>query len=157
RPWWRALAAAVLPLLMATFFFTFSRGAWVALVVGLLAAVALDPRRLQLLASLVVLAPWPALAVVLADRSHALTTTNSALAAASHQGHRLVVWIVVLSVLAGAAGLALGLVEPRIRVPHAARAAFAGALVLAVVAGVALVWAQWGSPPSLARKAYDSF
>ena len=35
RPSLRALSAAVLPLLMATFFFTFSRGAWIALVVGL--------------------------------------------------------------------------------------------------------------------------
>ncbi|HEY1370723.1 MAG TPA: O-antigen ligase family protein [Gaiellaceae bacterium] len=157
RPWRRALAAAALPLLMATFFFTFSRGAWVALVVGLVASVALDPRRLQLLASLVVVGLWPALAVLLADRSDALTTTNSAIADASHEGHRLVVWIVVLSVAAAAAAFALGLVEQRVQVPPVARLAFAVVLALAVVACVGVVWAQWGSPPSLARKAYDSF
>ncbi len=156
RPASRALSAAVLPLLMATFFFTFSRGAWIALVVGLLAACALDPRRLQLLAALVALAPWPALAAFLAYRSKALTTTTASLASASHQGHRLALWIVLLSLAAAAVGLALGLLEPRVEVPGSARRAFAGALALVAVVGLALVWAQWGSPPSLARKAYDS-
>jgi O-antigen ligase len=156
RPWSRALSAATLPLLMATFFFTFSRGSWIALLAGLLAAWALDPRRLQLLAALVVIGPWPALAVVLGDRSKALTTRTSSLAAASHQGHSLAVWIVVLSIVAAAAGLALGLLEPRVQVPRAARRGFAGAIALVVVAGLAVAWAHWGSPPSVARKGYDS-
>jgi O-antigen ligase len=157
RPWWRALAAAALPLLTATFFFTFSRGAWVALAVGLVAACALDPRRLQLLASLVALAPCAALTVLLAHRSGALTTTTSSLAAASHEGHRLALWIVVLSIAAAGVALTLGLVEPRMHVPRAARTTFALALALVVVAGLAVVWVHGGSPPSLARKAYDSF
>lgn len=156
RPSSRALSAAALPLLMATFFFTFSRGAWIALLLGLLAACALDPRRLQLLAALVALAPWPALAVVLGYRSKALTTTTSSLAAASHQGHRLVLWIVVLSLVAAAVGLALGLLEGRLQVPGTARRAFAAALALLAVVALALVWTHWGSPPSFARKAYDS-
>ena len=83
RPWSRAAAAAPLPLLMATFFFTFSRGAWVALACGILAACVIDPRRLHLLAGLLALAPWPLLAVVLADRSHALTTATAALSDAT--------------------------------------------------------------------------
>ena len=157
RPSWRALAAAALPLLMATFFFTFSRGSWIALLLGLIAAVALDPRRLQLLAALVVLGPWPALAAVLADRSKALTTTTSSLSSASHQGHSLAVWIVILSAVAAVAALALGLLEPRVRVPAVVRRAFAGVLALAVVVALAFVWAHWGSPSSLATRAYDSF
>ena len=45
----------LLVLLLPTFYFTFGRGAWIALAAGLVAAVAVDPRRLQLLASLLVL------------------------------------------------------------------------------------------------------
>ena len=60
----RALAAATLPLLAATIYFTFSRGAWYALVLGLVAAIAIDPRRLQLLAISLVLAPSTVYAIV---------------------------------------------------------------------------------------------
>src|SRR5689334_477969 len=44
----RGSAAAALLLLLPTMYFTFSRAAWLALAVGLVAAVAVDPRRLQL-------------------------------------------------------------------------------------------------------------
>jgi hypothetical protein len=104
-----------------------------------------------------VVGPWPALAAVLADRSKALTTTTSSLSSASHQGHSLAVWIVVLSAVAAVAALALALLEPRVRVPAVARRAFAGVLALAVVVALAFVWAHWGSPSSLATRAYDSF
>ena len=45
----RVLSGATLPLLFSTVYFTFSRGAWIAGALGLAAAVAVDPRRLQLL------------------------------------------------------------------------------------------------------------
>ena len=60
----RALAAATLPLFAATIYFTFSRGAWYALALGLIAAIAVDPRRLQFLAIGLLLAPWTVLAIV---------------------------------------------------------------------------------------------
>lgn len=44
----RTAAAASLPVMAATLYFTFSRGAMLALAVGLVVAVAADPRRLQL-------------------------------------------------------------------------------------------------------------
>ena len=68
----RALAGAALPILLATTYFTFSRGAWLALGVGLVVAVAIDPRRLHLLAVALVLAPASGLAVWLASRQDAL-------------------------------------------------------------------------------------
>ena len=40
-------AAASLPVLATTLYLTFSRGAWGALGVGLVATIALDPRRLR--------------------------------------------------------------------------------------------------------------
>jgi len=53
----RVLAGASLPLLLATVYFTFGRAAWSALGVGLVLAITLDARRLQLTASLVAVAP----------------------------------------------------------------------------------------------------
>ena len=157
RPWLRALAAAPLPLLAATCFFTFSRGAWLALALGILAACALDPRRLQLVAGLLALAPWPAITMVLADRSHALTTAGALVADASREGQHLAFWIVALGVVSALVAFAFGVVEGRVLVPRTLRAAFAGVLVLAVAGGAAAVWNRWGSPATLARRAYDSF
>ena len=52
-------AASAVPLAL-TCYFTFSRGAWLALAAGLLVALVLDPRRLQLALTVAVIAPWPA-------------------------------------------------------------------------------------------------
>ena len=89
RPIWRALAGASVAILAPTFFFTFSRGAWVALAIGLIAAVALDARRLQLVTTLFALAPAAVLTVWLGSRQEALTTVDAPLAAATREGHRL--------------------------------------------------------------------
>ena len=77
RPIWRALAGASVAILAPTFFFTFSRGAWVALAIGLIAAVALDARRLRL-TTLFALAPAAVLTVWLGSRQEALTTHRRA-------------------------------------------------------------------------------
>src|SRR5579872_7514608 len=70
----RALAAAALPFLAACVYFTFSRGAWYALVLGLVATIAVDPRRLQLLAGGAILAIFPALGIADARTKAGLTT-----------------------------------------------------------------------------------
>src|SRR4051812_2438868 len=58
----RALGAAAVPPLATALYFTFSRGSIVALLVGLAAAAALDPQRLQLLSGVLVVAPATVLA-----------------------------------------------------------------------------------------------
>jgi O-antigen ligase len=62
------LAAAPAPLLAATLYLTFGRGAWLALAVGLAVAVAVGPGRLQHATTAVGLAIPAALAVLAADR-----------------------------------------------------------------------------------------
>ena len=100
----RALAGAALPLLFSTIYFTFSRGAWIAAAIGLAIAVAADPRRLQLLLAGLVLAPASALAVLLSSHQDALTRTDAPLSAASDDGHRLAVYLLVLVGWLGARG-----------------------------------------------------
>ena len=153
----RILAAASLPVLTATIYFTFSRGAWIAAAVGLVAAAALDPRRLQLLAAALVLTPASALAVLLASRQDALTRTDAPLAAASREGHRLALYIVLLVVAGALAGAAFAFADDRVRPSRNARAAFAGALALVLVVALGAAFVRYGGPITLVDKGYDSF
>jgi hypothetical protein len=153
----RALAAASTLILIAAFYFTFSRGAWISLAVGLLTAVMLDPRRLQLIGALLVVGPWPALAVWLASRSEPLTREGTGLSAASHAGHRYALELVLLAAAAAATTLVFTVLERRVHVPQALRLAYAGALVLVVAAALAVVVVRFGSPPTIARNLYRGF
>src|SRR5438132_11114944 len=85
----RAACAALLVLLLPTLYFTFGRAAWIALAAGVVAAVAVDPRRLQLIATLVAVGPAPAAAVLIASRQEGLTHAGSSLAVAAHDGHHI--------------------------------------------------------------------
>lgn len=153
----RAAAAAALVPLACTLYFTFSRGAWLAVAAGAVVALALDPARLRTVAILLALLPAPALAVFAASRSHALTHAGAPLAAAARDGHRVAVVLVVLSVLE--ALVALALCGPGRRLVENRRAGIAAAATLVVVVGVgagaALVRA--GGPAKLVGNAYDAF
>lgn len=153
----RALAGATLPVLFSTIYFTFSRGSWVAAAIGLAVAVAVDPRRLQLLLAGLVLAPASALAVLLSSHQDALTRTDAPLSAASHDGHRLAVYLLVLVAASALVALGLALAERSVVPPRQWRLAFTGALVLVAVASLLAVFIRYDGPVTLARKGYDSF
>ncbi|MBD0290231.1 MAG: O-antigen ligase family protein [Thermoleophilia bacterium] len=153
----RALPAASLVVLAPTAYFTFSRGAWLALLVGLLAAVALDPRRLQLVASLLVVAPWPALAVLAASRSPALTRLGSSLEDAAGEGGRLALVLVALAAASVAATAAFVRAERTVRVGRPVRAVFSAALVGVVVAGSVATFVHYGSPSALFDRVQAGF
>jgi hypothetical protein len=133
----RAVAAALIPLLLATLYFTYGRGAWVALAVGLLAGFAVSRRRLELAAAALALVP-PAAAAVGAS---AAVDNRTALAL-----------ILVLCALAAAAvGAALPSIEGRFGRQEAA--VLGG---IALVSAAAVVFAA-GGPVALVRNAYHSF
>ena len=149
----RALAAASTLILVPTMYFTFSRGAWIALAVGVVVMILLDPRRLQLLTTIFAVAPWPAIAVWRASGTD-LAHIGGGLAANERAGHRLVIYLIVLAVLAAAAAVALGLLEKRLPIPRNVRRAYAGLLLLALVAAIAAVTVRYGSPVTIAKKGY---
>jgi hypothetical protein len=151
-----ALAALTAPLLLVTLYFTYSRGAWGALAVGLAVLIALDPRRLSTTAGIVALAPAPALGVLLASRSHALTRQSSILAAAKHDGHRIALILLVLAFVEAAIAIGVRVVQ-RVGVPRALRLGWAIVLVACLLAGLGGVFAHYGSPPKIARRAYHAF
>jgi hypothetical protein len=153
----RAAAAASTVPCAGALYFTFSRGAWVALAVGLLVALALDPRRLGLVAWLGVIAPWPGAAVLLASRSHALTSAQPVLSEARSDGRSLALEFLALAVAAALVVASLARAERRVRVPLGARQAFArilAALCLLVLAGGVL---RFGAPWTMVDRAAHRF
>ncbi|MDP9259964.1 MAG: O-antigen ligase family protein [Actinomycetota bacterium] len=153
----RAAAAASCVPCAATLYFTFSRGAWVALAVGLLVAFVVDPGRLGLAAWGVLVLPWPAVGILLASRSHGLTTATPALEQARQDGRSLAGALVVLSIGAAVTVSTLGLLERRWPVSLNVRRAFAALLVaICTIAGAGTI-VKFGAPWTLVAQSAHRF
>jgi hypothetical protein len=155
--WVRLVSAALLLVFLPTLYFTYSRGSWLALGIGLVVSLTLGPRLLESMAALATFAALPALAVVVASRREGLTDQTASLSAATHDGHRMAGWLAVLVVAQLVVALAYAAVRRRVVVPHAVRAAFAALAVGAMLLGAALAFAHYGSPWHLAHRGYTSF
>ena len=153
----RCLAAGSTVVLLLTLYFTFSRGAWIAFFVGLAAAIALDRRRLQLVTTALVLTPWAVIAIWVASTSPALTHQESALEAATRDGHGLAVIAIAMVVAAGLAILALDWAEVAVSVPRTLRQYYLGTLLFILAALLIVVFGRYGFPHTLAQKAYHGF
>jgi O-antigen ligase/polysaccharide polymerase Wzy-like membrane protein len=153
----RAVAAASLVILAPTLYFTYGRGAWLGLAAGLYALFVLEHDRVICAVRALAYAVVPAIAVLLASRTHGLTADPISIGAARHDGRLLAVAVLVLA--AGAAFVPAGLdrVLPRVSLGRSARRVLVvatGVLVIAVaVAAVAAV----GGPRAGARRAYHAF
>jgi O-antigen ligase len=132
-------AAAPVPLLAATLYFTFGRGAWLALAVGLVASIAIGPRRLQLALMAVGLSVPAALAVLAANRLGASASVAALLP--------------LLCLLSASVPVALRLAENVYRPPRHLRMAFAAVLIALPLLAAAAVLVKLGGPGG----AYDSF
>jgi O-Antigen ligase len=152
-----ALAGASLLVLLPTLYFTFSRGSWIALGTGIIAALILDRRRLEAATGALALAPAPALGIWLASRSHALTRQTATLAQARHDGHRIALGLLVLAVLEALAAVAFVLARRRFVPGRVLRIVWAVVLVGILLALLGALFAQYGSPPTIARRAYHAF
>jgi O-Antigen ligase len=142
----RVVAAAIVPLLAATLFFTFSRGSMVAGAIGLTVYVLVARPRL-LLSGLAASVPASAVMIVAAYRANLLDTLDPTTPAAVAQGHH-VAFVAGACVLASAAirlTLALKL-DARMRSPlalsrigaRARRGALAGGAIAALAIVLAL-------------------
>lgn len=153
----RALAAASLVVLLPTLYFTFSRGALAALVLGAVVQVAVDPRRARLLvAGLVVGAPAAA-GVLYASRFHALTAPGDSLTTAQGEGRQVARALVLLALVAVAAAVAFHLAERRLRVPQRAGSIVVAAAAVSAAIAVAGVVAAAGGPVAAVERVTDEF
>jgi hypothetical protein len=155
--WARCASAATVPVLAATLYFTFGRAAWVSLAVAVVVALLLDPRRIQLAAVLLTIAPTAGLAILVCTHGHGLTHRGTALQVVARDGQGAAWRIAALVVAAAAVEAVRSLIAARIAFPRRLRTAF-GVLCAAaavVAAGGALI--HEGGPVKLAHRAKDTF
>ncbi len=149
-------AAATVPLALALYF-TFSRGGWIALGIGLAVFFALDPRRLQLITWAAAAALAPAVAIVVASRYESLTTPGSDLHAAAQSGGRLALIAIALAAAAALASVAIGVGERRWVPSRTLIRAYAGGLLAILVVASFMVVARYGAPWTIAERGWSAF
>jgi hypothetical protein len=144
------LASGSLVVLLPTLYFTFGRGAWIALGAGLLVAAAASAQPIRFAAHAAVLALPAIVGILVASRLDGLTMPGAPLEVAVEDGRRLA--LVLVACLVGAVALPVLLErmpgDARLR-PGVRRA------VLAVAAAVALAALVAGA--LRAEEAYRSF
>ena len=153
----RVLAAMSFVVLLPTLYFTFSRGALGALVLGAAVQVAVDADRTRLLASNLVLGAPAALGVLLASRYHALTAAGDSLTTAQREGRELAAILGVLGLVAAVMAVGLYVAERHVRAPaRAGTVLLAGVAAVAVLAVVGAVAAA-GGPADVFDRATAAF
>jgi len=153
----RALGSAALVVLAPTLYFTYGRGAWLALAAGLAGFVALEHERLEALAGTLALAVAPAAAVLLASRTHPLTTQPGSFAAARHDGRLVAGAIIVLIAVAALVPVGLDRMRRRISLGPSTRRALFGVAAVVAIAVVVAGLVRAGGPEAAVRRAYHSF
>jgi O-Antigen ligase len=153
----RALSSSALVVLTPTLYFTYGRGAWIGLAAGLIALLAVERDRLELLAWAMPLAVVPAVGVLLASRTAALTADQRSVAAATHDGRRLAVAIALLAVAAAFVPAAFERAAARLDIGAAARRRLVLAAVVLVIAFAAAALIRVGGPRDAVRRAYHAF
>jgi hypothetical protein len=151
----KVTAGALLVPMSVALYFTFSRGSLGALAVGLVLLLALRPRVVPGVGALLLA---PALAVLLASRSTALTHAGQALAEAQAQGERLAVLVVVLSGIGGVVALAQPRLSERL-VPRwsIGKRALVVSCVIALGALVAVSTIRAGGPTAVVTGGLGAF
>jgi O-antigen ligase len=150
-------SAAAIPIMSMTLYLTFSRGAWAALTLGFAAAVALDPRRIRLLWTTLVVALPTATCVAYASTFDALTTENARAAAEEHAGHRVAVAVSVAIVVSALAAWVARSVARLVGISARGRRVFAVALASSAVVVAVASLAVAGGPFAAFDEIRDRF
>jgi hypothetical protein len=153
----RVAAAATAPVLLATLYFTYSRGSWIALAIGAVAVVAVDPRRLRLATTALLLAPPSALAVAMSARSDALTQLRAPHDLIVDDGRRIALLLLAMVLLSGGIALITSMAGHRLPPGATARRAYGAVLAGGVTVGLVVVLVHFGGPVTMAEDAYSSF
>lgn len=148
----RAVAAAGIPIAAATLFFTFSRGAIGAFVVGIVVFLVIGRSR-SLLWALLAVVPTTAWALLVAYHANLLDSLQPTTPGAVVQGHHVAIVVAVAALVAGVVRLAVSPLELRLQgarplftVPRRVRlGGSAAAVVVFVVAAVAAGGPGWVS------------
>jgi hypothetical protein len=153
----RAASSASLVPLALTLYFTFSRGAWIALAGGTIVLLLLDRARVQLITVLGGAGAWAAAAVLVASRQQALVTAGAALAQRSHQGHRLLAVVIVLGLGSASTSVGLAMLARRMRPTRRVQTVVGAALVACTLGAAAAAIVAYGAPWTIAARGWKTF
>lgn len=138
-------AGSVMPLFAATLYFTFSRGAWAALVLAFCTCVAFDRRRIRLVwAATVTVLPSIAYVAFL-SRQDALTTTDMT-SAPSGAGHRAGLALVAVAACSAILAWIAHSTARRVRLSRSANRTAGVVFVGAIAACVLVATVALGGP-----------
>jgi hypothetical protein len=138
----RVVGAVAVPILALTMYFTFSRGAALALVVGIAVAALMHPSPQQLVISGLLPSVLAVGLVIVASRSVALTTAGSPVSRIAHDGHRLALFALCVCVVTGVAGYFLRPIDVPPRSDRRVRV-----MVLTIIVVLAVVGLVAGGGP----------
>jgi len=150
-------ASAAAPILAMTLYFTFSRGGWASLVIGLAGAIAVDARRLRLCWVGIVVAIPSAICIAYSSQQEALTTEDAPVAAAVREGHRVVVVILAAIACSALAGLSARSLAGRLGVSRRARRGFDLALAASLTIALVAVLIGAGGPGGALDRLEEQF
>jgi len=119
--------------------------------------VVVDPKRLQLLVTMLLVGSPSAVAVSLASTSRALTRLQVPHERLVHDGHRLAPILLALAAASFLLVLSQIAVERVVVVPQWLRVLVAVAFVSAAAVGVVAAFAKYGAPDTIVRRGYHSF
>jgi O-antigen ligase len=143
------IAGAVLPVLVMALYFAFSRGSWLALFVGFAATISLDPRRITVLWTILVVAAPSAVGVAIASRQDALTgNPNTTATDFVTEGHRLAWLLTVLIPSSAVLAWIAHRVARRVSVGPRVRRGVAGALTAVALGAFGAAVLVAGGPTS---------
>jgi hypothetical protein len=156
-PWLRCLAAATLPVLGLTLYFTFSRGAFAATAVALIVVLLLDPARTRLATEGLLLAVIPGVAIFAASRRDGLTQRGADLASAVGDGRQIALLVLALTGIAVIVVLMLVVAERRIHLSGDLRTAWTVILFGSLVALAVAATIPRGGPVEVVQSAWHTF
>ena len=155
RQWVRAVAAAALPPLATTVYFTYSRGSILAGIGAFAVTLALDARRLRSFTAALVTLPWIAISVADATTRGALDRTGAGVAKASAAGGPLLAIILACSVAAAASVVAFDRAEGRVTISDRMRRGYVAALAAVAVAALGVTFVSFGGPQKIVVHAVE--
>ncbi len=153
----RMTASATTPIFVSTLYFTYSRGAWVALLLGLAVALALPPHRKRLALHAAALTPLLGGVVWICSQPRGLNDSRTTLENAVRDGHRLASLLAAVVLAAGAVPLLCDRLVPRVSVPRRLRLALLVALVLLALAVPVAGLVRAGGPDAVWKRASAGF
>lgn len=142
----RVASGASAPLLAATTYFTFSRGAWLAAGLAFACVIAATPARLRYLTTALIVAPVPVAAVAYAASLGPLVALRATPQQVEGPGARAAAVLVTATLLEAVVVALFVVCQRRVRPSALVRRIYAGVLVVAVLAAAGGVIDVTGSP-----------